>query len=95
MATPTRLATPAAAVAAPFAIAPGPSPAQATRGRLDPEADAMPHLVIADIGAGADATAGKSPEVRSTQGATTVVTALNEYGRDFDHAGWKPIMAGH
>lgn len=39
--------------------------------------------------------AGKSPEVRSTQSATTVVTALNVYGRDFDHAGWKPIMIGH
>ena len=63
--------------------------------KLDPKADAMLHLVIADIGTGVDAMAGKSTSVRPAQGAVSVVTALNEYGRSFNHPGWKPIHTGH
>ena len=33
--------------------------------KLEPKADAMLHLVIADLGAGTDAMAGKNPELRS------------------------------
>jgi hypothetical protein len=63
--------------------------------KLDPKADAMLHLVIADIGGGVDAMAAKNPSVQPAQGATTVVAALNEYGRYFNHPGWKPIRAAH
>lgn len=63
--------------------------------KLDPKADAMLHLVIADIGTGVDAMAGKSASVRPAQGAVSVVTALNDYGRSFNHPGWKPIQTGH
>ncbi len=62
--------------------------------KLEPNADAMLHLVIADIGGGVDAMAGKNAKVRPAQGAGQVVTALNEYGRYFNHPGWKPIKAG-
>jgi hypothetical protein len=63
--------------------------------KLDPKADAMLHLVIADIGAGVDAMAGKSTSVRPAAGAATIVAALNEYGRYFDHPDWKPIRGAH
>lgn len=63
--------------------------------KLEPDADAMLHVVIAEIGGGVDALAGKNAKVRPAQGAGQVVTALNEYGRYFNHPGWKPIKAGH
>ena len=63
--------------------------------KLDPKADAMLHLVIADIGTGVDAMAGKGGAVKPAQGAAGVVTALNEYGRNFNHPGWKPIRTAH
>jgi hypothetical protein len=43
----------------------------------------------------ADAMTGKNAKVRPAQGAAQVVTALNEYGRYFDHPGWQPVKAGH
>lgn len=63
--------------------------------KLQPEADAMLHLVIADIGAGVDALAGKDAAMRPAQGAAKIVTALNDYGRYFNDAAWKPIRARH
>jgi hypothetical protein len=39
--------------------------------------------------------AGKSPSVQPVQGATTVVAALDDYGRYFDHPGFKPIHVDH
>ncbi len=63
--------------------------------KLEPKADAMLHLVIADIGAGVDALAGRSTSLRPAQGAAAIVTALNEYNRFFRHPGWKAIRAGH
>ncbi len=63
--------------------------------KLEPNADAMLHLVVADLAGGADAMAGKDAKVRPAQGAVQVLTALNDYGRYFNHPGWKPIKAGH
>lgn len=63
--------------------------------KLEPKADAMLHLVIADIGAGVDAMAGKSASLRPAQGAAAVVTALNEYSRFFSHPGWQALRAEH
>lgn len=63
--------------------------------RLEPRADAMLHLVVADIVGGADAMAGKSTAVRPAQGAAQVVTALDDYARYFNDPGFKPIHAGH
>lgn len=55
--------------------------------RLKPEADAMLHVIIADLLAGADIMTGKvAGEPRA--GAHTAVTALNNYGQYFDHPGW-------
>jgi hypothetical protein len=58
--------------------------------KLAPDADAMLHLIVADLVAGADVMQGKAAG-KPAAGAHTVVTAANAYGRYFDHAGWKPL----
>jgi hypothetical protein len=63
--------------------------------KLAPEADAMLHVVIAELGQGADTMAGKDPKAKPLQGFGRTVTALNEYARHFDHPGFKPINTGH
>ena len=55
-----------------------------------PDADAMLHLIVADLVAGADIMQGKT-DGKPAEGAHKVVTAANAYGRYFDHAGWKPL----
>lgn len=56
--------------------------------KLAPEADEQLHLVLARLGDGVDAM--KRGEHRG-EGAAQVVGALNDYGRHFEHPGWKPI----
>lgn len=59
--------------------------------RLEPRADAMLHLVIAELSAGAEAMQGKGKLSRH-DGAVKVIEALYAYGRYFQHPGW--IAAG-
>lgn len=56
--------------------------------KLDPAADAMLHLVIAELMAGTEALAGKSSLSRH-DGAVRVLNALNSYGKYFQHPHWK------
>ncbi|HWS75539.1 MAG TPA: hypothetical protein VN324_10410 [Quisquiliibacterium sp.] len=56
--------------------------------KLAPDADEQLHLVLTQLGEGVDEM--KRGEHRN-EGAEAVVAALNEYGRYFDHPGWKPI----
>ena len=63
--------------------------------KLEPQADAMLHLVIADIGAGIDAMAGKDAKLRPALGLVKVAQAVNQYGSHFDHPGFKPIRNAH
>jgi len=63
--------------------------------KLEPKADAMLHLVIADLGAGTDAMAGKARKAKPEQGLAKVAGAVNNYGRYFEHPGFKPIPLGH
>lgn len=58
--------------------------------KLDPKADAVLHLIIADMLAGADIMTGKAPG-KPAAGAHRVVTALNQYGQYFEHSGWQPL----
>lgn len=58
---------------------------------LAPDADAMLHLVIAELLAGTDAMEGKARGVAPRSGAIQVVQALDDYGRYFDHPGWQPL----
>lgn len=59
--------------------------------KLEPKADAMLHLVIADIGAGTDTMAGKNAKARPALGLVKVAQAVNQYGSHFDDPGFKPI----
>lgn len=55
--------------------------------KLDKDADAMLHLVLADIVAGADAMAGQDRD-KAQQGAKMITHALENYGAYFEHPGW-------
>ncbi len=58
--------------------------------KLEPKADAMLHIVVADLIAGADVMQGKAAG-NPMEGAHKAVMALNAYGRHFDHPDWKPL----
>jgi hypothetical protein len=62
---------------------------------LEPKADAMLHLVIADIGAGTDTMAGKNAKVGPALGLVKVAQAVNQYGSHFDDPGFEPIRNVH
>ena len=63
--------------------------------KLEPKADAMLHVVIADIGAGTDTMAGKHTKASPASGLVRVARAVNQYGSHFDHPGFKPIRNVH
>lgn len=58
--------------------------------KLEPKADAMLHIVIADLVAGADVMQGRA-QGAADAGAHKAAMALNAYGRHFDHPNWKPL----
>lgn len=58
--------------------------------KLDRQADAMLHLLLADIIAGADAMQGKNGS-EARKGAEKVAHALDDYGAYFDHPGWHGV----
>ncbi|WP_265944857.1 hypothetical protein [Dechloromonas sp. A34] len=60
--------------------------------KLEPEADAMLHFVIAELMAGADAMDGKMADSRH-DGAVRVLQALRSYGKYFQHPDWKAAKA--
>lgn len=58
--------------------------------KLDPQADANLHVILEEVLDGVETMKGgekKSPR----SGAGRVVNALNEYGKYFDHPGWKRL----
>ena len=59
--------------------------------KLEPEADAQLHIVIAELMAGVEAMEGKAQGETRQAGAERVAKALNAYGEHFDHAGWKRL----
>lgn len=58
--------------------------------KLAPEADAVLHAIIAQIGEGV-ATMKAEGGAHGAQGVTKVVVALNDYGQYFAHPGWQPV----
>lgn len=58
--------------------------------KLPPDADAMLHLVVADLLAGADVMQGKAAG-DAAEAAHKVVAAVNNYGTYFDHPGFAPL----
>ncbi len=59
--------------------------------KLEPRADAVLHVIVAELLAAADVLRGKAPGV-PVAGAHQAVTALNDYGRYFDHPQWRPLQ---
>ena len=58
--------------------------------KLPPDADAMLHLIVADLLAGADVMQGKAAG-DAAEAAHKVVEAVNNYGTYFDHPGFAPL----
>jgi len=56
--------------------------------QLPEEADHQLHVVLEQV---LDGIAGMKADTGRTQGAVTVVRALELYGAHFDHAGWRPL----
>jgi len=59
--------------------------------KLEPQADAQLHVIIADMLDGVEAMLGKAPKVKRQLGALKVLDALDKYAAHFDHPGWQPL----
>lgn len=59
--------------------------------KLEPQADAQLHLIIADMLQGVEVMAGKRAQSTRQNGAVQVVGALEKYAEFFDHPHWSPI----
>lgn len=62
--------------------------------KLEPKVDAMLHLVLAEIIAGADAMKTQSTS-DAYKGAVKIARALDNYGKYFDHTGWHGLKHSH
>jgi len=58
--------------------------------KLDEKADAMLHLLLADIIAGADAMVLQDSS-KARKGAEQIAHALENYATYFDHPGWRSL----
>ena len=59
--------------------------------KLEPNADAQLHLIIAEILEGVEALDGKVKKLKRRDGTIKVIGALENYGTYFDDPSWKPI----
>lgn len=63
--------------------------------KLDPQADAQLHLIVADLMNGVEMAEGKHGEKKRATGVVKVAQAANAYGKHFDHAGWQAVKMPH
>lgn len=66
-----------------------------TNCKLPPQADAVLHVILSELATGSTAMAGRTPGADRARGLVQVATAVNHYGRYFDHRGFAPIATGH
>ena len=59
--------------------------------KLDKDADAMLHLVLSGLIAGADAMADQKNNKAKRHGAEKIVHALESYSTYFEHPGWHGV----
>ncbi len=59
--------------------------------KLDKDADAMLHLILAELIAGADAMAEQKDNQARHLGAEKIAHALDDYGTYFDHPDWHGV----
>lgn len=62
--------------------------------KLEPQADAQLHLLLADVSAGADAMQAKKGSA-ARKGAEQIAHALENYDAYFDHPGWHGTKHSH
>lgn len=60
--------------------------------KLEPQADAQLHLIIAELLAGADSMAGKTPDQARRNGAVKVLGALQSYAEYFADSAFETIQ---
>lgn len=63
--------------------------------KLEPKADAMLHLLIADLGDGISTLTGENPKQRPALGLEKLAKTLDQYEKHFEHPGFKPVGVGH
>lgn len=63
--------------------------------KLQPEADAVLHVVIAEIGKALDTIKARPAGGRREDGVIHLARALDDYAAHFEHPGWKPLETGH
>lgn len=63
--------------------------------KLDPQADEVLHVILADMMAGNETLQGKNTKAKRSAGVVKVVASLEQYGRYFEHPGWKSPKAVH
>ena len=63
--------------------------------KLEPQADAALHVILADVVAGADIAGGREAGQPRAAGVVLLAEALNRYGAYFDHPGWQDIPVPH
>ena len=63
--------------------------------KLDKDTDAMLHLVIAELLAGADAMSDQKNNKTRRGGAEKIAHALESYGAYFEHPGWHGAKPAH
>jgi hypothetical protein len=59
--------------------------------KLEPRADAVLHVIVAELLTAADVLQGRAPGTPEA-GAHRAVIALNDYGRYFDHPQWQALQ---
>ncbi len=59
--------------------------------KLEPKVDEQFHIVLTDLLAAADAMQGKDKDASPRHGAERMAKALDQYGRYFQHPGWKRL----
>jgi len=63
--------------------------------KLDPKADEVLHVILADLMAGNEILQGKQAKQKRSAGVVKVVHSLEQYGNYFDHPGWKAPQVAH
>ncbi len=60
--------------------------------KLKPDADAMLHVILAQMISGANQMKSEKTIKLKREGAIKIISALGQYGEFFDHPSWVPIQ---
>ncbi len=63
--------------------------------KLEPEADEVLHAILAEMIDGNETLQGKNAQVKRSAGVVKVVHSLEQYGKHFEHPGWRAPNTAH